>query len=169
MAATYGFKITAVPPIREQYKAAVKANAKVKLEKRAALKRLGSHFVDLSGQEARGGSEGSIAKGIFYRTFDKGADTELRVYPGKIGLWHLYGTGLYGPKKRYIEPVHAKAMRWTQNGEVVYAYRTKGIKPDKFFGRAYRRWLPRARKELREVAFTWRREIAGTPAKALNL
>lgn len=43
------------------------------------------------------------------------------------------GTGLYGPRKRLIRPVRAKALRWVgRDGNVVFARSSRGIRPRPF-------------------------------------
>lgn len=160
--ASYGFRVYSKPSLEEIARAAERANKDLQPTFRDMLRNLGRKFVQLAGEEARGGPEGTIAKGIFFRTYTTGGlISELRVYPGTIGSYHLYGTGIYGPAGRRIYPISAKALKWNNGTEIVYAASTKGVKPDKFFGRAYRRWLPGAKAELRAVSQTWVRNLAG--------
>jgi|SRR5262245_9600486 len=43
------------------------------------------------------------------------------------------GTGIYGPKGRYIYPVNAKYLSWKlKNGKRVFALRVKGMRPNPF-------------------------------------
>lgn len=44
----------------------------------------------------------------------------------------LKGTGMYGPKKKRIRPKKKKVLRFTIDGEVVFARSTKGMKPQDF-------------------------------------
>ena len=46
------------------------------------------------------------------------------------------GTGLYGPFKRKIKPVKAKALRFNIGGKTIFARSVKGQKPNDFVGRA---------------------------------
>lgn len=162
MAATYGFKLTATPPMREVTRRAHSASSKLGANFRDKLRTQGRRFVDLAKEESPGGATGTVAQGIFFRTFQKGRDiAELRVYPGRIGTWHLDGTGIYGPTGSVIRPVRAKALHFFIDGEELFASYVRGIKPNRFFGRAYRRWLPGARVILREVAEEWEREVSG--------
>lgn len=43
------------------------------------------------------------------------------------------GTGIYGPKGRYIYPVNAKFLSWKlKNGKRVFALRVAGMRPNPF-------------------------------------
>ena len=166
---TYGFRISQEPTFKELANRAKNANAKLSDVFRESLRELGTRFVELAGQEARGGQSGTIGRGIFYRTYVRSGLPELRVYPGKIGAFHLHGTGIHGPVGKRITPLSATALRWENGTEVVYATSTQGVKPDAFFGRAYRRWLPGARVELRKISQAWLRELAGRGGKGVSL
>lgn len=156
---SYGFRISVNPSMRTFHQGSVKATESLKKSQRENLKSQGARFVDLAGQEARGGPGGAIARGIFYRTYMRGDAAELRVYPGQIGSYHLRGTGIYGPSGQPIYPVSASVLAWEGSQGMIYAAWVRGVRPDKFFGRAYRRWLPGARSTLREQAQQWFREL----------
>jgi len=53
---------------------------------------------------------------------------------GEVILYLEKGTGIYGPRKRKIVPVRAKALRWydRSTGTFRFAKSVKGIKPMKF-------------------------------------
>lgn len=159
--ATYGFKIEINPSFKELALATKRANQKLPEDQRQMLRTEGQRFVDLAGQEARGGPGGAIARGIFYRTYDYGAaSAQLRVYPGQLGNWHLYGTGIYGPAGRLItHSTPGKMLHFTYKGEDMFRPYVRGVRPDPFFSRAYRRWLPGARSSLRQVAENWVRTL----------
>lgn len=43
------------------------------------------------------------------------------------------GTGIYGPKGRYIRPVNAKFLSWTtKGGKRVFALKVRGMRPNPF-------------------------------------
>src|SRR5690625_4495771 len=46
----------------------------------------------------------------------------------EVGVYHELGTGIYGPRKRPIVPVNAKALKFKINGKEVFARSVKGIK-----------------------------------------
>ena len=166
---TYGFRIYSKPSFKEIRSRARKANAGLANVFRESLRQLGRRFVQLAGQEARGGETGTIGRGIFYRTYMRSGLPELRVYPGRIGGFHLHGTGIHGPTGQMITPKTASYLRWENGSEVVYARATRGVTKDPFFGRAYRRWLPGARSELRLISHEWLRELAGRGEKGVSL
>lgn len=67
--------------------------------------------------------------------------------PVEYGLYLHEGTGIYGPRRRPIRPVRAKALRFTvrsgQGGKtVVFARQVKGVKGDKWLVRALRSAQP---------------------------
>jgi len=87
-------------------------------------------------------------------------DHNVTVLPGRVtmragspldyGLYLHEGTGLYGPKKRVIRPVSAKALRFSVKGvgpggrglakgnrPFVFAKFVRGVKPDKWLVRAF--------------------------------
>jgi len=53
---------------------------------------------------------------------------------GPVVLYLEVGTGVYGPRKRYITPIRKKALRWYDRKEKRYKFakHVKGIKPHKF-------------------------------------
>ena len=45
-------------------------------------------------------------------------------------MYHEFGTGIFGPRKRRIYPIRAKCLRWvTPEGKVVFARSVKGVPP----------------------------------------
>lgn len=61
----------------------------------------------------------------------RGARVGTRVFYGR----HVHeGTGLYGPRKRLIVPIRAKALRFKPKGEAgfIYVKSVKGMKPNRF-------------------------------------
>lgn len=46
----------------------------------------------------------------------------------EVGVYHELGTGIYGPRKRPIVPVNAKALKFKIKGKEVFARSVKGIK-----------------------------------------
>lgn len=53
---------------------------------------------------------------------------------GPVVMYLEFGTGIYGPRKRYITPVRRKALRWYDRRlkKYVFAKRVSGIEPRKF-------------------------------------
>lgn len=61
------------------------------------------------------------------------SDYEAKVTnDSKVIVFLNDGTGIYGKKKHRIVPVNAKALRWVDNGKVIFAKSTKGQKAQKF-------------------------------------
>lgn len=118
-------------------------------------------FVSMAKDEAPGSPEGSVGRGIRFRTFFRGNSFGFTVTPGRIGRYHLEGTGIYGPKGRLIRPINARALRFEKEGEVLFRMWVRGIRPNPFFGRAFRRWLPGWRKIGRRMSTRWARELGG--------
>lgn len=78
-----------------------------------------------------------------------------------IYLWHDQGTGIYGPRKRYIVPVRKKILAWHKGGATwksvskaggqggsangwIFAMRVRGMKPKYFMKQAVdmnREWV----------------------------
>jgi hypothetical protein len=54
----------------------------------------------------------------------------------KYRWWVHEGTGIYGPHKKPIVPVRAKALRFEIDGRVIFAKSVKGQKPNRFIDRA---------------------------------
>ena len=164
------FKITSSPPIRDLLGRFSKAEGAFVEVRRDEMRTEGRRFFELAGEEAPGGPGHTVAKQIGYRTFVKNNSIGFTAWPGKIGAWHISGTGIYGPRGQLIRPIHAKALRFVIGGEVLYRMWVRGIRPNKFFGRAYRRWLPGARMALKRMAMKWVREIksAGTESKVVS-
>lgn len=155
------FTMTAKPPFRDLIGRFIKATDNLPVRQRDMLRGEGRRFVQLAGQESPGGPSGSIGKGITFKTFSTGRNPILRVYAGKIGTWHMQGTGIYGPRKKLIKGLSGQPLRFEIGGEILYRMWVRGIKPNKIFGRAYRRWLPGARSALKTLANQWVKDISG--------
>jgi hypothetical protein len=71
---------------------------------------------------------------------------------GQIARWHITGTGIYGPRHSRIVPVRARFLHFFWRGEERFFASVRGVPPNKFPGRAYRRWLPGARAALARIS-----------------
>ena len=154
-----GFIFTLTPTFRDLEGRFARAEKALLEERRDGVRRLAQRFVGLAGEEARGGAGHTIAKQVGYRTFNDGDVTGFRTVLGRIARWHVEGTGLYGPRRALIRPVQAKALRFVVSGKTLFRMWVRGVRPDKFLGRAYRRWLPGARPELRKISTRFTREF----------
>lgn len=90
--------------------------------------------------------EGDLRRSI---TVERLSDNEWVIGSNSdIALFLEEGTGIYGPMKKPITPVNAKALSWIdQNGERVFAKSVKGIKPFRMFHKG----AMQLEQELKEV------------------
>jgi len=149
------FRVESKPTFRDLAGRFDKANAELLDIRRDEMRALGRQFVNLAGEEAPGGKGHTVARGIRFRSFVTGNSVGFSVTPGKIGEWHLKGTGIYGPRHRLIVPVRAAALRFVVNGETLFRKWVRGIKPNPFFERAYKRWQPLAKAGLNRISTRW--------------
>lgn len=163
------FRVESKPTFRDLAGRFVKANQELSNIRRDEMKTLENQFIDLASEEAPGGPGHSVARGLKRRDlsgrFSSASSTSadgaigFGVTPGKLGAWHIQGTGIYGPRGRLIVPVRAAALRFVINGEVLFRKWVRGIKPNPFFERAHKRWLPLTRKALRRISTRWTEEL----------
>ena len=66
-----------------------------------------------------------------------------------------------GTKPHIIRPKRKKALWWEGAEHPVKIVHHPGTKANKFTGRAFRRWLPGARKWIRTVSTRYTKTIAG--------
>jgi hypothetical protein len=76
---------------------------------------------------SRSGATARKTKAVMRGPYD-GA-VEIPEVPGR---YLIEGTGLYGPKHRYIVPVAKTVLAWRQGTVWVFARRVRGIKPNSF-------------------------------------
>lgn len=89
---------------------------------------------------------GTFASGFNYKVYGRGsANMELRVgwspkggQPKELMDWILFGTGIYGPRRRPIVPKRAKFLRFNVGGRVVFARSVRGMKKRNFAGDAWK-------------------------------
>lgn len=155
------FDITSDPTARELTRRVLSAKDGLATDRRAMLRGQGRRFVQLAQSEAPK-KTGVFAAGIRYRTFTSGDVDELRVYtPQPLGKWILEGTKPHVITPR--GPGYPLRFFWPKVGRVVRFMRVNhpGTKANPFLSRAYRRWLPGARGDLRQIAINWTRRIQG--------
>ena len=166
------FRIRTTPPLRDLAGRFAVATNELAEARRPIMREQGRRFKELLQDEAPKGRTGKFARGIQFRTFVKGGGVGFTAsVPQPLGKWLIHGTGLYGPKKSKYPitpkgPGYPLKFFWERgpHGPGVYFFMRvmhPGIKPNPFPGRAYRRWLPGARAELRRVALRFVRDIAG--------
>ena len=69
-------------------------------------------------------------------------------YGHKRSLWHHYGTGIYGKRRRRIKPVHATMLRWQHGGRTVFARSVEGVQKRPLVPQASRGWPQEWRRML---------------------
>lgn len=121
----------------------------------------GRRFVDLAGEEAPGGPGHTVAEQIGYRTFSSGSEVGFRATMGQIARWQAEGTGVYGERGRPIMPKSARFLHFFIDGEEFFRALVRGVKPNKFIGRAYRRWWPGVRTVAQETTRAFSAELTG--------
>lgn len=93
------------------------------------LKAEGAGLVQFRLYENTPKSTSFMARSIVMRFYDDG----FEVLPTAFYTPFVErGTGLFGPKKRLIFPVHAKALRWFSFGKAIFAKYIAG-QPGQFF------------------------------------
>jgi hypothetical protein len=154
------FNITSDPTTRELTRRVLDASRGVEQDRRAVLRGQGRRFVQLAKDEAPKRT-GEFARSITFKTFQKGDTDEVNIYtPQPLGKWITKGT-----KPHVIAARRAAFLRfyWPKVGKVVFFKRVNhpGTKANPFMSRAYRRWLPGARADLRTISTNWTRRIQG--------
>lgn len=130
------------------------------LESRRELVRVEARrYVELAGEEAPGGVGHTVANQIGFATFNEGDVLGLRARLGKIASWHDTGTGIYGPLGQVIRPKTARALHFFIGGEEFFRAWVRGVRPNAYLGRAYRRWFAGAGENLRKIALRYSRTL----------
>jgi hypothetical protein len=153
-------KMTSKPAFRDLQGRFALADSKLQAIRRAEIKNEAARFKGIAQAFSPGGAGHTVARGITYRTYSVGNTVAFEVFPGKIGAWHIEGTGIYGPHGTVVVPVHAKVLRFEIDGEILFRAWVRGIPKNPFFRRAYHKWLPGARTALRKIAQEWTRTIS---------
>lgn len=173
--AQLAFSITSTPTVRDLVRRALAARDGVPIDGRVMMRRQGARLRDLMQEEAPQGKTGKFKKGIRYRTFERGDEAGFSVtMPEPLGGWITGGTKPHAipqPPRPPGKPLH---FYWAKGpaGPGMYTYfnvRHPGTKPNPFPGRAYRRWLPGARADLRMIAQNYARTIAGAARSPADL
>jgi len=131
------------------------------LESRRELLRIEARrYVELAGEEAPGGPGHTVANQIGFATFAEGDVLGFRTRLGQIASWQSIGTGLYGPLGQVIRPKSARVLHFFIKGTEFFRAWVRGVRPNSYLGRAYRRWLPGAGENLRKIALRYSRVLA---------
>jgi hypothetical protein len=161
---TAAFEMHAAPSFRDlrgRWSVAVQDNFAAR---RDLMRTQAQRFVGLAGDEAPGGPGHTVAKQVTYETFENADTAGFRAKLGQVARWQSEGTGLYGPMHQRIVPVEASVLHFFIGGKEFFVRSVAGVKPNAFIGRAYRRWLPGAKADLRKVAQRFIRTIKGNSA-----
>ena len=151
-------EVTLIPPMRDLIGRFATANKAVTGSgRRLMLVEEGRRLVHLTKQEAPGGASGTIGEQVRGESFVAGGKAGYRIIVGRIGRFHVEGTGLYGPRHALIRPRHARALRFDPGGGVIYRAWVRGVRKNAFPRRAYRSWLPGAKRAVRKWAKGWTR------------
>lgn len=155
-----GFTFELRPTFRDLRGRVAVANEDL-LESRRELVRIEARrYVGLAEEEAPGGAGHTVANEIGYATFVEEDVIGFRARLGQIAKWQAFGTGLYGPLHQVIRPRTARALHFFIDGTEFFRAWVRGVRPNAFLGRAYRRWFPGAGKNLRKIALRYSRVLS---------
>lgn len=153
------FRVESNPTFRDINWKFAKANKELLDIRREEMRTLGRQFVKIAGAESPGGEGHTVARGIRFRTFVSSDAVGFSVTPGKIGQWHIEGTGIYGPRRRRIRSPRGKVLAFEIGGTKLFRWSVKGVRPTPFFQRAYDKWEPLTRKALQRISTRWTEEL----------
>ena len=164
------FKIEASPTVRELTGRVLAGKVGIAKDERDMMRRQGRRLKVLAQQEAPKRT-GQFAESIRFRTFVEGDTSGFTITSAKpLGRFIIGGT------KKHPIVAHGKSpltFYWPKMGRVVQfrSVEHPGTKPNRFIGRAFRRWLPGARSDLRTVAKNYTRTLAGgvTKRRGINV
>jgi hypothetical protein len=155
--ANSAFELKFKPTFKNLQGRFVKAEKQVLQSQRDGMRDQGRRYVTLAREEAPEDT-GVFKKGIGFRTFISGNTAGFRVHmPQPLGNFIVKGT-----KPHTILPKTKKALWWEGAEHPVKRVSHPGTKANKFSGRAFRRWLPGARKWLKTVSTRYTKTIAGS-------
>jgi len=155
-----GFTFELKPSFRDLRGRFAVANEDLLEGRRELLRVEAQRYVELAGEEAPGGAGHTVANQIGYETFNEGDVLGFRTRLGQIASWQSIGTGLYGPLGQVIRPRTARALHFFIDGEEFFRAWVRGVRPNAYLGRAYRRWFAGAGENLRKIALRYSRTLA---------
>lgn len=177
MPASVEYKAT--PTFRELNGRFTRGNKELLENRRDLVRRQGRRMKDFLKTEAPKRT-GKFASNIRFRTFVEQQAVGFRIYmPEPLATFIQKGT-----RAHTITPRNAKVLRFVVGGgglalpfggahasNVVFATRVRhpGTRPNRFIGRASRRWLPGARADLRRVGTRYIRTVQGKSSGARSL
>ena len=170
-------RATVRPSFRDVQGRFTKANEGVLEDARNEMRVLGRQWVRIAQEEAPKGKTGNFARGIRFRTQQRGEQIELEgTIPQPLGTFITEGT-----KAHPIAARQANALRffWPKIGKMVIVPKGGGFsthvrndtlwvgkgrvdhpgtQPNPFTKRAFKKWRPNANKSLRRIALNWSNE-----------
>ncbi len=156
MGTAVGYKLTIKPSFRALNGRFTKASKALLNERRKELKAEGRRYVKLAQEEAPRRT-GDFASNIRFRTTQQEGNLVLSVStPDPLGKWIIEGT-----KPHPIVAKRAKALHFFIGGAEFFRLSVQhpGTKPNRFMGRATRRWFPGARKMLNRISTKYISEL----------
>lgn len=164
MAVRVGYQLTTKPTFRALNGRFNRADKVLLVERRKELKIQAQRFVKLAKEEAPKRT-GEFASNIRFRTFQEQTALGFRVsIPDPLGTFITEGT-----EPHPIVASRGKVLAFVPKGgsEVVFAHSVNhpGTKPNRFMGRASRRWHPGARKMLARISLRYASEIVGSKSR----
>jgi len=155
-----GFMFELKPTFRDLRGRFAAANEDLFESRRELIRIEARRFVEIAGDEAPGGAGHTVANQIGFATFNEGDVLGFRTRLGQIASWQSIGTGLYGPLGQVIRPKSARVLHFFIEGTEFFRAWVRGVRPNAYLGRAYRRWLPGAGENLRKIALRYSRVLA---------
>ena len=168
--------IKVVPSFRELNGRFARANEGLLEGRRDLMRVQGRRFKELAQQEAPSRT-GEFKGNIRFRTFVQAEALGFTVSsPEPLSTFIQKGTVAHE-----IVPRFAKVLRFTVGAagaagafgglfaqQVVFTQRVShpGTKANPFMGRAMRRWIPGARRDLRRIGLNWVRTLRGKETRA---
>lgn len=156
------FQIKTTPPVRDLQGRFSAAASDIEIRRSQILVE-GRRFTELAKGEAPERT-GQFKSKIHFRTFIEGNAVGFRTYtPQPLGKWIQGGT-----RAHTITARGSRVLRFFWAGGpqgpgiyFFYSVRHPGTSPNRFMGRAYRRWIPGARGSLRKMALGYTRILQG--------
>ncbi len=150
-------KVTFKPPLRDLVGRFAKAEKALLDEKRIRVRVLGKRYIEIAQEEAPK-KTGQFAKSLFSRTYETGNTVSFRAYSAQpLGRWIIEGTRPHIIRARNVGALY---FFWSKGprGPGMYSFRFvhhTGTKANPYHERAYRRWEPEVRPELRRIALRY--------------
>lgn len=165
-----GFELKSIPPYRDVKGRFIKADAELVEGKRSLMRSGGRRFVELAQDEAPK-RQGGFARRIKFKTYvESVTEVGFRVYmPQPLGGWIVHGTPAHaipgmGGSGKTLKFLWEKGPRSSSAFTSFHFYKSvwhPGTKANPFMSRAFKRWIPGARKGLAQISRNYVRTIAG--------